>query len=41
MNLNISGTFVAQNDSEAEYIYACIHFLKCITKSRFGDTDEK
>ena len=41
MNLNISGEFIAQNNQEAEYLYACLHFLKCVTKSRFGDSDPK
>ena len=36
--LQISGKFTAQNESEAKYTYACMHFLRSATKMRFGNS---
>lgn len=33
---SISGAFTAQNPLEARYMLACIHFLRTVTKMRFG-----
>ena len=35
---NISGPFSAQTQSEAAYLLACIHFLRVVTKMRFGQS---
>jgi hypothetical protein len=40
-NLSVKGTFTSQTPDQARYTLACIHFLKTITKMRFGSTDEK
>lgn len=32
--------FTSQNKKEAEYTLACIHFLRSISKSHFGDSDD-
>jgi hypothetical protein len=37
-NLTISGPFSAQTQSEAAYLLACIHFLRVVTKMRFGNS---
>lgn len=34
--IQISGTFTAQNESEARYCLAVIHFLRTVTKMYFG-----
>lgn len=39
IELQISGLFTAQNDEEAKYTLACIHFLRVLTKMHFGDSD--
>ena len=39
MSINISGEFTAQNDREARYLLASIHFLSSNSKMRFGAKD--
>lgn len=34
--ITVSGTFTAQNPSEAQYMLACIHFLRSVTKMDTG-----
>lgn len=36
VQFQISGTFTAQTDDEAKYLVACLHFLRSVTKMRFG-----
>ena len=36
--INITGEFTAQTVQEANYVNACIHFLRACTKMFFGDT---
>jgi hypothetical protein len=36
MNLTIAGGFSAQTQEEAVYMLACLHFLRVVTKMRFG-----
>lgn len=38
--LDINGTFTAQNETEAAYFLAAIHFLRALTKMHFGDSSE-
>jgi hypothetical protein len=33
---NITGTFTAQTDQEAQYLLGCLHFLRTTQKMRFG-----
>lgn len=40
VNISISGEFNATNATEAEYMLACIHFLRSITKMDFGASSE-
>jgi len=40
IDLSISGKFTAQNETEAKYLLACIHFLRVLTKMRFGASEE-
>jgi hypothetical protein len=40
-NISISGTFVIQNEKEAKYMLACIHFLRVVSKSYFGKASFK
>lgn len=39
--IQINGTFTAQTPDQAHYTVACIHFLRSITKMRFGALDPK
>jgi hypothetical protein len=39
MNIQITGEFTAQNDREARYLLAAIHFLSSNSKMRFGSKD--
>ena len=41
VSLNIMGTFTSQNEEEAKYTLACIHFLRVLTKMHFGEGDAK
>lgn len=38
--IGVSGTFTAQNQQEAKYCLAAIHFLRSVTKMFFGATGE-
>lgn len=40
-NLSVSGTFVIQNEKEAKYMLACIHFLRVVSKMYFGKASFK
>lgn len=35
-NISIDGTFVIQNEKEAKYMLACLHFLRVVSKMYFG-----
>lgn len=35
-NISVSGTFVIQNDKDARYMLACLHFLRTVSKMYFG-----
>ena len=37
-SFTISGLFTAQNPQEARYMLACIHFLRTVTKMRYGES---
>lgn len=39
--IQIAGRFTAQNSWEARYLFASLHFLRTITKMRFGKKDTK
>lgn len=39
IDITISGVFTAQNETEAKYLLACIHFLRVLTKMRFGRSE--
>lgn len=41
VQINIAGQFSAQNQQEAEYLLASMHFFRTVTKMRFGNTDEQ
>jgi len=41
LSLGITGRFTAQNTMQAQYCFACIHFLRTVSKMRFGTSDEK
>ena len=40
-NLQISGPLTAQSAAEGNYMIACLHFLRIVTKMHFGMNDEK
>ena len=40
VTIDISGTFTAQNQTEAKYFLAAIHFLRVVTKMHFGESDD-
>ncbi len=37
VDVTISGVFTAQNETEAKYLLACLHFLRVFTKMHFGN----
>ena len=39
IEISISGKFTASNYREAQYTFACMHFLRSCTKMHFGDND--
>lgn len=39
IDITIQGTFTAQNEVEAKYLLASIHFLRVLTKMHFGEND--
>jgi hypothetical protein len=39
LQMQITAVFSAQNKQEAEYMLACLHFFRSITKMRFGEND--
>lgn len=39
VQIQISGRFTAQTEAEAAYAFACMHFLRTVTKMRFGASD--
>ena len=39
VSLSVSGKFTVQNSREGEYVLACLHFLRTVSKSFFGQTD--
>lgn len=39
IDITIQGTFTAQNETEAKYLLASIHFLRVLTKMHFGEND--
>lgn len=39
IDVTIQGMFTAQNETEAKYLLACIHFLRVLTKMHFGSSD--
>lgn len=39
VQLVINGVFTAQNETEAKYMLASMHFLRVVTKMHFGDAD--
>lgn len=39
VQFQISGQFTAQNEREAEYLFACMHFFRTVVKMRFGEND--
>jgi hypothetical protein len=40
-SINIQGRFTAQNESEAQYIMAMIHFFRTVTKMFYGNSSNK
>lgn len=40
VQIQISGQFSAQNEAEAQYMIAAMHFFRTVTKMHFGETDE-
>jgi len=40
-DITISGQFTAQNQEEAFYMFACMHFFKSMTKMYYGEKDPK
>lgn len=40
LQIVINGAFTAQNDQEAQYLLASIHFFRTATKMHFGDNDQ-
>jgi hypothetical protein len=40
-NLQVSGPLTAQTAAEGNYMLACLHFLRIVTKMHFGMNDEK
>ena len=40
-NLQVSGPLTAQSAAEGNYMIACLHFLRIVTKMHFGMNDEK
>jgi len=38
-SLTVSGKFTVQNQREGQYAMACIHFLRTVSKSYFGEAD--
>ncbi len=41
VEISITGQFTAQNETEAKYLLACIHFLRTLTKMHFGQSENK
>lgn len=41
VTLTVSGKFTAQNQSEAQYLATCLHFLRTVSKMHFGANDSK
>lgn len=41
LQLTIGSRFTAQNQAQAQYCFACIHFLRTVSKMRFGISDAK
>lgn len=41
LQLGIAGRFTAQNNKQAQYCFAVIHFLRTVSKMRFGQSDQK
>ncbi len=41
LQLSIGGRFTAQNNIQAQYCFAVIHFLRTVSKMRFGQSDQK
>jgi hypothetical protein len=39
VSIQIQGQFTAQNLAEAQYMLACIHFFRTVTKMHFGNRD--
>lgn len=39
VTLSVSGKFTVQNRREGEYALACLHFLRTVSKSYFGESD--
>lgn len=40
IDITIQGLFTAQNETEAKYLLAAIHFLRAISKMHFGTSEE-
>ena len=41
LRLTVDGEFSVQNQTEGMYAFACIHFLRTVTKMNFGETDPR
>lgn len=41
LQIGIAGRFTAQNNLQAQYCFAVIHFLRTVSKMRFGMQDQK